>query len=54
MLNLKLIISGLCVECKVISKLSFWSYLKRSLILIKKIEIKIDLVECIFIYRVDF
>lgn len=54
MLNLKLIIFGLRVERKVISKLSFRSYLKRSLISIKKIEIKIDSVECIFIYRVDF
>lgn len=53
MLNLKLTIPGLRAERKVISKLSPRSYLKRSLIPIKKIETKIDSVECISIHRVD-
>ena len=53
MLNLKLAIPGLRAERKVISKLSPRSYLKRSLIPIKKIETKIDSVECISIHRVD-
>ncbi|PQV20135.1 hypothetical protein CYD33_027795, partial [Escherichia coli] len=46
-------IPGLRAERKVISKLSPRSYLKRSLIPIKKIETKIDSVECISIHRVD-
>ncbi|OEL47784.1 hypothetical protein BHF04_19815 [Escherichia coli] len=49
----KLTIPGLRAERKVISKLSPRSYLKRSLIPIKKIETKIDSVECISIHRVD-
>lgn len=53
MLNLKLTIPGLRAERKVISKLSPRSYLKRSQIPIKKIETKIDSVECISIHRVD-